>query len=290
MKIFLTTLCLLAGLQLNAQGSMFWNDYAILNPSLSAFKYKHQGYLTYKNGANSILQSLVANYSGKIEKFNLGVGFNYTGFDLPGQVGNNILGNMSYSIPSGDKNFFKLGVGGGLVSQRVNGNYYVDSATVASRLYNVKQYVLDLGLSFVTEKLMLGVSTLNLNEPEFISEDSLVNIVQNRVIAALGEYRLNLSEKLQLIPRVMYQYQAEGFHNVMVNAQLAYNEKYMLGVGYDFNNLFIVNLNWDVKGKYRAGYSFDIVNNKLGNNTFNHEAVLGILIQEGKKKTKGLLK
>lgn len=290
MKLFITTICLLAGLQLNAQGSMFWNDYAMLNPSLSGFKFKHQGYLSYKDEASSLVKNLVANYSGKIEKYNLGLGINYTGYELASTVGNNLFANSSYGFKAGDNKFITIGAAGGLVSQRFNYEYYTDSANIASELYKVKQFVLDLGLSYISEKLMMGISAQNVNEPSYMTKDSLLNFIEERRYLGLFEYRINLLKKLQFIPRVMFQSNFDNLNSLTVNGQLSYDEKYMFAFGYNTDKLYTFNINWDVKGKFRAGYSFEIRDNEFSYDTYNHEAVVGLLIQEGKKKKKGLLK
>lgn len=261
---------------------MFWNAYSYYNPALTAAKYKHQGYFDYRS-VQSNLYDIYGTYNAKIEKLKTGLGLTYNQVSEASHNYSNILMNGAFYIPMSEQTSnFSIGVNAGMISSKFKG--IVDSLGQVVEIPDENYFTADFGISFQTEKLIFGLSARNLTAPEHGSDSIGAYFSLDRTFDLQFEYKLNVGENFHLMTRSVGSYNyAREMMSLMLNAQLQFKEKYMVGVGYNIDRGFSFQLNWDAKKMLRTGYSMEFLKDQAGDIKPSHEAVIGLILN-GKKK------
>jgi type IX secretion system PorP/SprF family membrane protein len=262
---------------------MFWNNYANLNPAMSGFQYSQHATATYTN----YYPSLSGNYSGIYADYgvrvaeNHGLGITYTG-DFFGTSANKFLLNYNYQFNFKNESRLSLGAGAGVERMKMTEDHYLYNDSVA-QLYDPSSFFrLNLGVAYNWRNLNIGISVASLNDmivqKKYIASFPFPN--SSGAVYAHAEYLINLSEKFQLTPRVLYSSQ-NGFQRLQSNVTLSYNQQFSLGASVDLRNTFGINVGWDILNKFRVAYNYNMTISQLsnGNGGGVHEFALGYLLK-----------
>lgn len=261
------------------QSNMFWNNYANFNPAMSGFEYKQHAnatYVDYWPALSGNYKSVYANYGMRLADKH-GVGITYNGDVMHAVRENKVLLNYNYQFIL--KNAHKVSIGTGLGMGQTTVDYdkliYGDSIVNPS---SAKAFQLNVGLAYNWKNLFVGISATNLTPPE---QNLLLSYSSPRTSYCFhAQYVVQIAEKLQLTPRVLYLYE-DGFQRFQSNLTLSYLEKFALGISSEGRNNFGVNVGWDIQRKFRIAYSFNQTFSKLNNSVSGgiHEFSLGYLLK-----------
>lgn len=270
--------------QSEPQFNMFWNNYSMFNPANTGLHYKHYGNVTYLSQWDKVEgapNSFTANYETKLEKINSGVGAGYLRDVIGLFTDNRFYLNYAYQLSFENS---VLSFGSSLFFRRIgfNPNWYAPETGTNSSLdpnlpigaYDTKLNV-NVGISYKREKLEIGLSTTQINEPNYTD----VNFNGARHYFGLLSYQFKLTENLNLKPTLYYK--TDGVVGVLdLNALFTLKNKYWLGLSVRSTSAFGGQLGIDIKEKLRIGYAYDYFNSDLSvyrNST--HEITLGILLK-----------
>lgn len=258
---------------------MFWNNYANFNPAMSGFEYKQHAnatYVDYWPALSGNYKSVYANYGMRLAEKH-GVGITYNGDVMHAIRENKFLLNYNYQFTL--KNAHKVSLGTGLGMGQTTVDYdkliYGDSIVNPS---SAKAFQLNVGLAYNWKNLFVGISATNLTPPE---QNLLLSYSSPRTSYFFhAQYVVQIAEKLQLTPRVLYLYE-DGFQRLQSNLTLSYLEKFALGISSEGRNNFGVNVGWDIQRKFRIAYSFNQTFSKLNSSVSGgiHEFSLGYLLK-----------
>ena len=284
--LIITVFCSLlvtANAQQDNLSGMFWNNYAYFNPSLTGFKYHHQAYLNYRSqwvDGDRTPKDLFANYAVDLANLNFGLGMTYNHEEIGFYSNDKALVNASYHIKTGEKSNIAIGVNGGVLLSKLDGTYVNSEGTNLEATDLQTLFTLDVGISFQSEIFMLGIGSININNPSSLSDvDSIFDYVLEPTYNTFLEYKWSLSDNFSLMPRVMIQTDLIYFTGE-VNAQLQFKDKIMLGVGVRTNGSVLLSADFDLKKKFRMGYQYELnTGDPLKVFGPSHEAVLGFLIE-----------
>ncbi len=271
-----------------AQSNMFWNNYSNFNPAMSGFLHEQHASASYVDFYPSLsgnYSDLYANFNQRIAKKH-GIGVNYSGNFEPLVLTNKALVNYNYQLSLNRNSKLAAGVGVGYGHERLRDDdyYQIDTTLYADP---VSSFQLNLGLAYSWKTLTIGVSATNLI-PQDPSPGYGYYYERTPTFNAHAQYRLDLSEKLSLTPRLLYQYY-DGFQRLHSNLTLSYKQQFFLGVSAESRDRFGVNIGWDIKNKFRVAYDYSKTFSKL-NNAVNggiHEVSIGYFLTSSKKKIVG---
>lgn len=141
--------------------SMFWNNYTLFNPAATGLFYKHQANVMYRDQwdkVNGAPRTFTANYNTKLDFLHGGIGANYVHDKIGFTNTDRINLNYSYHLQLGKEGVLAAGISAGLIH----------SATDPSLPYSSQKgnaFTMNFGLVYKTERLNIGLSSTNLNEP-----------------------------------------------------------------------------------------------------------------------------
>lgn len=259
-------------------GATFWNKYSLMNPSLTANRFKHQSMTNYYSNDLGFTD-FYSHYATNLESIHTGLGVSYLQNNTQINTVKNLLLNGAYQIPTAGDNVFSFGANLGLIFNDFRESYE-EIINEGVDLGKQTLFQLDLGLSYITEDFIFGLGARNLNNPIITINDS-TGFEFSRELTAQFEYKFAIGEHFHLLPRLAGSYFSDNFF-LDGNIQLQFNEKYMIGVGYSTLEDISFQINWDAKKKFRMGYSIEMITLEGQANRLSHEAVVGFMFG-GKK-------
>jgi len=267
------------------QTSMFWNNYSNFNPAMSGFQYTQHAAITVREtwDWNRGIESIQANYNQRI-KGSHGIGINYAG-SYSIFASNALKLNYNYQFNFNKAGKLSVGTGMGFGNSRIREKYipaFDPFGTISPQNY----LLLNFGTAYSWKNLIAGVSMSNIT---IVTSNTTATSTGPRIgwNAHLG-YGFQLSRAFQLTPRMIYA-TTNGFHRLGSNLTATYKSKFALGVSYNFNSQFGVNVGWDIKEKFRVAYNYGLTLSQLTNTLYSgrHEFSIGYIIKD--KSAKGFV-
>jgi len=247
--------------------SMFWNNYAYFNPAMSGLEYRHQASVNYRNqwnGVNGAPNSILGGYNAKIDRIHGGAGI-YGMYETIGynRVSKGLL-NYSFQFKTGEEAVFSAGLGAGFRHLADNGSHF--SQQSASYIPDQTSLNVNAGVAFHWRNLNAGVSITDFT--------SIYN--QFWIFA---DYLFDLSPNFGLRPAVLVRADgAGGFSEFTLRGIV--KQHYWIGVNFNPDRHIGGMIGWDIKGKFRVGYTYEHTLGYLSTTSKGtHEAVLGILLK-----------
>lgn len=283
--VFTFTFCcitLVSNAQLDPAPVSFWNHYDQFNPAMSALEYKQHAAITYRNQSPALVynaHNLQANYSTKIASRH-GIGINsriennyfYTNF--------RVAANYNYKIILKDKHRFSFGAAVG-----------VDDHSLKSKFQDeYPQFVTDktsldfsTGIAYTNNKLLLGFGVTRIGTTALRTKgtsESINPFQSAEQFYVNAAYAITLSQHLELKPQVLFQ-TSSNLSNINLNLLLTLKKKYWIAGTYYGRSSFAGMIGWDIKEKYRIGYTYQQYTSKLinGSHYGSHEFTLGFLLR-----------
>lgn len=265
----------------------FWNNYAHVNPAMSALEYKKHGAFSFRkeNAALSTdYTSILANYNFRLaEKHGIGVNFDYeNGFSA--KVSDFHL-NYNYQLRFSPDRVLTIGAALGVTINKFHEAFVTSLLASDSTLQIAEKttyFSPDVGVAYNSGNFMFGAGVTNLLEGEVSSkEEGEVSFSPARQLYLNAHYKIKFGKKknLEIRPQVMYRTDF-GFRALDANVLATFKNKYWAGFTYRNNDAYAFMIGWDIKEKLRVGYSFDMVQSKLTNASQRaHEINLGIFLK-----------
>ena len=261
MIIFLAlSLTFSAKAQQDPHFSMFWNNYSIINPAASGLYYKHQASAQWRHQSKTTgSEAITGGYNTKLDFIHggLGVAYLYEKFGSPTYQRANL--DYSYQIKLNETNVLSAGIGLGVIYRD-----YSDWP-VSFRPKNETAFAMNLGVVYKNEKLSVGLSStqVNMKERDFI---------------IFADYVLNITPDIDLKPRILARADVKMYGEFSLMG--SFKKQYWLGAGYRSLNTVYFMAGWDIREKFRIGYSYSLTTSKsklIPRDT--HEVVLAFLLK-----------
>jgi type IX secretion system PorP/SprF family membrane protein len=258
---------------------MFWNNYGHYNPAFSGLTHRHLGTVSYKNNNSDFGSSnmIMAGYGTAIKALHGGLGVNYM-YDHVNYGQGVVTGiqklnlNYSYHISVGDSGTLAVGLGVGFTTFHNNYREILGSSMPFAEKGST--FDLNAGLMYVNRKWMLGISSTRINEPTY----SHLDFKERSTFHLMSAYTFNLGTRFELKPQLLVS--ASRYETAFnLNLMTTYKKQIWLGASCG-TRMASVMAGWDIREKFRIGYSFSYNWDRVPNSTYNgHEVVLGILIK-----------
>lgn len=255
----------------------------MFNPANTGLHYKHYGNAVYRSqwdGVENAPNSFTGIYEAKLESINSGVGIGYLHDVIGLGSSKRIYLNYAYHLQLDNS---LLSIGGAAVFNRLGfkeGWVTPDGGAVFDPNLPVGAYDIKLnvnfGITYKRDKLEIGVSSTQINEP-FYND---VNFQSTRYYMGMVAYQFELSKNIDLKPR--FYIKSDGVASIMeVNTLFTLKNKYWMGLTYRHSDGIGIQAGIDFKEKFRIGYSYDFMTNKIIGQygSGSHEIVFAILIK-----------
>jgi len=259
----------------DSHNSMFWNNYTLFNPAASGLFYKHQANAMFRDqwvGVNGAPVTLTGNYNAKAAFIHGGIGVNYQHISIGFYWVQRFNLNYSYHWKLGKTGVLAAGVSAGIYGFGTGPKWVLPANSGPNK---GSAFIMNVGLIYKTERFNLGLSSTNINEPEIHN----LAFSTNRNYYLNADYMFGIAPKFELKPQVlvrtdMVKYSAD------INLLAYYNKQYWLGVTYRTNAAIGFMGGWDIKEKYRVGYSYDMTINHLSSiSRGSHEIIVAFLLK-----------
>ncbi|MGA9638143.1 PorP/SprF family type IX secretion system membrane protein [Flavobacterium sp.] len=301
-KIILTLLVVGFSINIKAQQTPQFTQYmynmSIVNPAYTTgqteainFGLIHRRQWTEINGPQT-----TAFFAHKAFTDNVEAGISFTN-DKVGNFLNskNINADYAYKLNLGNQRSLSFGLKAGVnIYDTDFSSVKLESATPDKSFENdISKAFINFGLGayYNTEKFYAGLSLANLLNPQHIDVSNGKYVGRENMISYLtAGYVVDLSDQFKLKPAFMAKYVQGAPIAVDATANVLYNNRIELGVGYRLEESISGLLNIRVTPELRIGYAYDRITNNLNAVTSaSHEFILlydlGTLFNRGYDKS-----
>lgn len=271
---------------------IFSSELSQWNPATSGLSHGHHA--TLSSGAGPIIGSykefgIRADY-GSILLDHHGVGVHYSGTFSLGSGVDQYLNrgglNYNYQFKFNRRKTLAIGVSAGLSSvQLYRSNDWVPPTNVADPLIPLSEskqldLLVNAGIAYKTPVFLIGFSVVNITgeNPIHISPrpSSYFNI--RPVYSLHASYDFRVSRTLVIEPRALVRTDGD-FSTADVNLLFKYKFKLWAGISYRTESSIGGMVGYDIKRRYRVGYSYMHNFSPLSNGDHGfHQLVLGLYI------------
>ncbi len=145
---------------------------------------------------------------------------------------------------------------------------------------------MNAGIMLYSSNFYFGYSAAQLLQNDIQSSESTVGKLNIHHYVMTG-YRLQLNERLELLPSALVKYVGPGPAVVDFNVKAKFNQLVWAGVGYRHDNAIVAIAGFNISDLITISYSYDYITNDLGAyNSGTHEVALGfMLFNAGKAST-----
>lgn len=195
----------------------------------------------------------------------------------------NFNADFAYGLNLGGQNRLSLGLKAGFSAMQTNFNDFKlqsgSAATDAAFAENINATKPNIGIGayYFRDNLYVGISAPNLLKSKYIEEKSGVNAFGQEAIHTFltAGYVYQVNDMWKVKPAAMAKFVKGAPVSVDVTANVLYNEKFELGVGYRINDSMSFLANINVTPTLRVGYAYDYTLSNLGQfNSGTHEIML----------------
>lgn len=214
---------------------------------------------------------------------NVEVGLSYVNDNIGDIVKeNNIFADFAYKLDLEESGSLSFGLKAGMSFFNVNltslelesGNSYLDPNF--SENINQSNFNVGAGVYFNTEKYYVGLSIpYLLNSDHSIDENGTYQSVQQAHFYLTGGYVFDINQQFKLKPSIMAKAVKGAPLSIDLNANVLFENKLELGLGYRINDGIIGMVNFGITPELRLGYAYDYtVSNLDAYSSGSHEFLL----------------
>ncbi len=262
---------------------MFWNNYSVINPAVSGLYYKHHANVSYRNQwdkVNGAPNTITAGYNIKLDALHGGLGANYQ-YETIGLIEQGKANlNYSYHIKLGETGILAVGIAAGFVHAKSSGNWIPPTSTPDPTLPvsgNKNAFFLNAGIVYKARKFSIGLSSTQINEPRV---KGIYYYSLQRHYYLFADYIFPIGNDYYVKPQVIVRTD-EVKMSADFNVLGYFKNQYWIGLSYRTSDAVAFMGGWDIKEKFRIGYSYDLTINKLSSiSRGTHEIVLGFMLKD----------
>lgn len=256
------------------------NTIHFFNPAISGLNYRIQTTALGRyqwSGVTGTPNTQFVNYSMKLNPLHGGIGINYLHEMIGFSKYNRVKLNYAFHLAEFVGGQLSFGLSAGINNMKVTPTWTPPTTVIDPSLptsSNDTRFTSDAGLMYKNDKLSVGLSVTQLNQARYSSgyRDALHGF-------AYFDYLISLSSNWKLKPQLMISTDMNQVSTVMnVLAQL--NNKFQFGVGYRSYESIDAMVGWDIIGKYRIRYSYDLSIHSFSSiSKGSHEICVGFLLK-----------
>lgn len=186
--------------------------------------------------------------------------------------------DFSYQLKVSDEATFSFGLKGGVNNFNVDFNKLnIQDPTDLSFRNNISQLspIIGVGGYFYTDKWYVGISSPNLLSTKHYDDSSISKAVEVKNFYAIAGYVFELNDKVKLKPATLLKVVEGAPVALDISANILYNEKLTIGVGYRFQSSINTLVALKVSDKMKFGVAYDYDTSNIGNyNSGSYELFL----------------
>ena len=294
MNKLLTTALLFASCamaQQEPQFTQFWNALPYFNPATGAREYDHEAYANIRDQWTNVYgnpSTQLLSYSTKLNGIHSSVGGSYMHENIGFSTFHKVKATYAYQFRLGRRTFLTCGLAAGVQYMKNSGVFVtgpgidpiLDSFMVPST-----RFTADFGLAFRWRKLDLGLSATQIPQRKYANgyRDALhlFGFVGYDIsLGSISKYKPGFVLRPQVFLKTDF-----NFYSLDFNLLFKYDELYA-GVTLRSKDCVGLMAGWDIKGKIRVSYAYDMSFSKLNNGVFGstHEIGLGFMFKKRVKK------
>ena len=274
-------LCFFSFAQQDPLLTNYWNNLSFFNPAATGLDYKHQAAANYRNQwdkVNGAPNTLVVGYNTQIDKVHGGLGFNYQYETIGFNRNQRVDLNYAYHFDLGNERKISAGISAGFLQNQVDADWIVPTVLGDPALPSKDRnygLVSNIGMVYTGQLLNVGISSTQFLSAEIKS--TFYSPIRQYIF--FTAYNLNVGDRFVLKPQFLAR--TDTFK---ISADLSilakFNNRYWAGLGFRTSDAIYFSAGWDIKEKYRVGYSYDHTINQLSTvSRGTHEIVLGFLLK-----------
>lgn len=266
--------------QQDALTTMFWNNYTVFNPAATGLFYRHHASALYRNqwdGVNGAPNTIFANYDAKVNVLHGGLGMNYIYDHIGFFDGHRANLNYSFIYEFNENSSISAGISAGIMNLKNNatwGSINPNDPSVPGNGSDTK-FIMNAGLMYRFRELTIGLSSTQLNEPDF----KKIYYTSQRHYYLSAAYDLIIGNNFTVRPQVLLRTNQVVF-SADINVLAYYKQQYWAGLSFRTSDAVAFMLGWDIREKFRVGYGYDLIINQLSSvSRGSHEVVLAFLLK-----------
>lgn len=281
--LFITLCSTLAWSQQDAQYTQYMYNMSVINPAYTTgdignvnlgalIRTQWVGVVGAPKSSNIFAHTPI---NDKIE-----VGFTIVNDNIGNVVkSNNLAADFAYKLDLEENGFLSFGLKAGVNLFNVNFNGFTlesgDVFTDPDFTDNINQTFFNVGAGvfYNTTNYYIGLSVPNLLKGNYLDRNNgKYQGTQNAHAFLTGGYVYQINDLFKLKPAFMAKFVKGAPVSVDLTANVLYNNRLELGLGYRVNDAISGMINFRVKPELRIGYAYDYTNSNLGPfNSGSHE-------------------
>jgi len=285
-SLFLLTLNLIA--QQEPFYAVFWNNPSIFNPATTGEQSKYYGAINYRNQWDNMSSpgnpwDISALFEMRFDSINSAFAINYR-YDQIGLEKSKHIGlSYSYHIDLGGNRKIGIGISPTLTTKEIDRyrfvaiDDYTQDPSIPSGNGKLKNFDLNAGISYLSNKLRVGLGMTKIMESE--NSDRWFILQNQRHLLVNASYEFLFGSMFKLIPQTRF---VTDFSTRTLEASLIakYNNRYWIGASFRSHFSLGLMAGVDIAEKVRLGYAFDYYAHDTYDFNFGgaHEIVFAIML------------
>jgi type IX secretion system PorP/SprF family membrane protein len=275
--------------QQEPQFTQFWNALSYFNPATGAREYDHEAYAVVRDQWTNVYgnpSTQLLSYSSKLRGINSSVGGSYMHENIGFSNFHKVKATYAYQLQLGRYTSLSFGLAAGFQYMK-NSTVFFPGPFVDSTFWAPStRFTADFGVALRWRKLDLGLSVTQLPQSKYANgyRDALHLFGfagYDIQISAKGRYKPAFIVRPQVFLKTDF-----NFYSLDFNLLFKYNYLYA-GVTLRSNDCIGLMAGWDIKGKFRVSYAYEMSFSKLNNGIFGstHEIGLGFMFKKRVKSS-----
>jgi type IX secretion system PorP/SprF family membrane protein len=277
-------ICSSAMAQQEPQFTQFWNTLSYVNPAAGAREYDHEAYAVVRDQWTNVYgnpSTQLLTYTTKLNGIHSSVGGSYMHENIGFSTFHKAKATYAYQLRLSRRTHLSFGLAAGIQYMK-NSTVYFPEPLVDSTFWSPStRFTADFGLVFRWRKLDIGLSVTQVPQSKYANgyRDALhlFGFAGTDIkISANSKYKPGLIVRPQVFLKTDF-----NFYSLDFNLLFKYDDFYA-GVTLRSNDCVGLMAGWDIKGKFRVSYAYDMSFSKLNNGVFGstHEIGLGFMFKK----------
>jgi len=265
--------------QQEPQVTQFWNALTYYNPATGGYEFDHEAYAVVRDQWSNLTgnpSTQMLSYTAKLKKISSAVGGSYLHENIGLTDNHKAKFTYAYYLRLGRKSYLSFGLAAG-VNYLKNSDKIIFLNPPNVNFYTPSYgFTADIGIAYRWRGLDVGISATQFPQSKYANgyRDAV------HLFAHLG-YDLQLSRLVKF--RTQFFYKTDfNFSTIDLNMLLKFKDKVYVGVTNRLYNAWAIMAGWDIKGKFRVSYAYDMTFSKLNNGVIGatHEIGLGFMLKK----------
>ncbi len=279
-------ICSSAMAQQEPQFTQFWNALPYFNPATGAREYDHEAYAVVRDQWANVYgnpSTQLLTYTTKLNGIHSSVGGSYMHENIGFSTFHKAKATYAYQLRLGRRTHLSFGLAAGIQYMKNSTVFYPEPAVDSTFWAPSTRFTADFGVAFRWRKLDIGLSVTQVPQSKYANgyRDALHLFgFAGYDIKFISNYKTPLVVRPQVFLKTDF-----NFYSLDFNLLFKYRDLYT-GFTLRSNDCIGLMAGWDIKGKFRLSYAYDMSFSKLNNGVFGstHEIGLGFMFKKRVKQ------